>query len=227
MSKTAPFSVLMSVPRLTACLLALCLLAGVPALAGGADIASSEPFELAFSVDGVDKPGGLAYDGRLVWVADRVGLALVGVDPATGEEADRLESPGPWPTGLAWDGRHLWVADRTTERLYGIDLKRRLTVREVPAPSGSQGLAFDGQNLWVADGKELHQVTVEDGTTIVSHRAPAWDGAGRGSDTFGLAFREGALWVSDRVRDRIYRVDAETGMVTDMLPSPGIGRAHV
>lgn len=221
MSQTALLSVLMAGPRLAACGLALCLLAGAPALAGEAGIVSSEPFESAFSLDDVDKPGGLAYDGRLIWVADRVRMALVGLDPATGEEADRLESPGPWPTGLAWDGRHLWVADRTTERLYGIDLQRRLTVREVPAPSGSQGMAFDGRYLWVADGKELHQVTVEDGTTIVSHRAPAWDGEGRGSDTLGLAFREGALWVSDRLRDRIYRVDAETGMVTDMLPSPG------
>jgi transglutaminase-like putative cysteine protease len=37
----------------------------------------------------------------------------------------------------------------------------------------------------------------------------------------GLAFADGALWLSDRNRDRLYRVDPERGEVLDLLPTPG------
>jgi hypothetical protein len=204
-----------------------CLVAGAPAPASADPAAregapaEGEPFRTAFSLAAVDKPGGLAFDGELLWVADRLEMQLVGVDPQSGEEKARVESPGTWPTGLAFDGELLWVADRARDRLFAVDLEQELVVRELPAPSGPLGMAFDGRYLWVSDGKQIHQVTTEDGTTIVSHSAPAWSGQGRGTQSLGLAFHEGTLWVSDRNRDRVYQVDPETGMVLDLMPSPG------
>ena len=192
-----------------------------PASSGGDAPAEGEPFHTAFSLGAVDKPGGLAFDGELLWVADRLEMALIGVDPQSGVRKARVTSPGTWPTGLAFDGELLWVADRARDRLFAVDLEQELVVRELPAPSGPLGMAFDGRYLWVSDGERIHQVTTEDGTTIVSHAAPAWSGEGRGTQSLGLAFHEGTLWVSDRNRDRVYQVDPESGMVLDLMPSPG------
>jgi sugar lactone lactonase YvrE len=199
-------------------LAAAAVVAPIGALAG--DEADGEPVDRLFSVK-IDKPGGMAFDGRLLWVADRVGLLLHGLDPHTGEERKVLPAPGPWPTGVAFDGRLLWVADRQRGRLFGVDTEKGLVARELESPPGPLGLAFDGRHLWVADGKSLHQVTTEDGTTIVTWPAPSWGGQGRAGEQLGLAFAEGYLWVSDRTRDMLYKVEPSTGEVFDLLPSPG------
>ena len=182
--------------------------------------ADDEPFSRAFAL-GVDKPGGMAFDGALLWVADRLGGALVGVDPSTGAEQARLPAPGPFPTGVAFDGSLLWVADRDTGHLFGIDTAKKLVVRELDGPETPLALAFDGKDLWVADGKRLHRVMRSDGTTIVSFNAPPWDGKGRGSEQLGMTFADGYLWVSDRKTNFIYRVETTGGEVVDTVRSPG------
>ncbi|HUT79476.1 MAG TPA: hypothetical protein VM285_17395, partial [Polyangia bacterium] len=179
-----------------------------------------EPAKELFALQ-AEKPGGLAFDGRLLWVTDRVAGLIRGLDPASGEQIAELSAPGPWPTGLAFDGRLLWVADKTKNRLFGIDTRARLVLREVESPSNPLGLAFDGEHLWVSDGKEIHRVMREDGTTIVSFAAPTWAGSGRKGEQLGLAFNRGSLWVSDRLADRLYRVDPEDGEVVDILAAPG------
>jgi len=168
----------------------------------------------------IEKPGGLAFDGKLVWVADRINLRLVGFDPVNGKAKKTLTSPGTWPTGLAFDGELLWVADKTRGIIFGIDTKSKLVVKEIEGPSNPLGLAFDGEHLWVADGRRLHRVTREDGTTIVSFNAPPW-GKGRSMDQQGLAYLDGYLWVSDRKTDKIYKVEPRHGDVVDILPAPG------
>ena len=182
--------------------------------------AEEEPFERAFSVP-VDKPGGMAFDGTLLWVADRLGGAIRGLDPKTGAEKAKLTAPGPSPTGLAFDGALLWVADKDRGRLFGIDTAKKLVVREVEGPPGPLALAFDGTDLWVADGRQLHRVMRADGTTIVSFPAPTWDGKGRASEQLGMAYADGYLWVSDRKTNTIYRVEKERGEVVDTIKAPG------
>jgi transglutaminase-like putative cysteine protease len=179
-----------------------------------------EPPKVLFALE-AEKPGGLAFDGKLLWVTDRVAGKLRGLDPVTGEQRSELSAPGPWPTGLAFDGTLLWVADKARHRLFGIDTRTRLVRREVDSPNTPLGLAFDGEHLWVADGRELHRVMREDGTTIVSFAAPTWSGSGRKGEQLGLAFHEGSLWVSDRLSDRLYRVDPADGEIVDILPAPG------
>lgn len=182
--------------------------------------ADEEPFSRAFAL-AVDKPGGMAFDGALLWVADRLGGAVVGVDPATGAERTRLKAPGPFPTGVAFDGALLWVADRDTGRLFGIDTAKKLVVRQVDGPGTPLSLAFDGADLWVADGKRLHRVMRSDGTTIVSFNAPPWDGKGRASEQLGMTFADGYLWVSDRKTNTIYKVEPAGGEVVDAIRAPG------
>ena len=44
----------------------------------------------------------LAYDGRYLWIANRLDDELYLVDPETGWVLSILPSPGPYPGGVAW-----------------------------------------------------------------------------------------------------------------------------
>lgn len=191
----------------------------VTAQARTRDTGELEPARELFALE-AEKPGGLAFDGKLLWVTDRVQRKIRGLDPETGEQRAEIAAPGPWPTGLAFDGELLWVADKRAKRLFGIDTKAGLVRREVRSPGNPLGMTFDGTHLWVADGKEIHQVMREDGTSNLVFAAPPWTGSGRRSEQLGLAFHEGYLWVSDRLRDRIYWVSPQNGDVLYIMPAP-------
>jgi len=198
----------------------LTFLGGHAASAEQAGAMGEEPAERLFDLK-IETPGGMAFDGTLLWITDRVEMKLRGLDPRTGEERKALPSPGPWPAGLAFDGQLLWVADRQRSRFFALKTGEGLVVKEFESPQSPQGLTFDGTHLWVADGRSLHQITREDGTTITTFPAPSSGGPGPSGEQLGLAFAGGALWVSDRIRDRIYKVDPANGEVIDMFPSPG------
>lgn len=178
----------------------------------------AEPFDRVLKLN-IEKPGGLAHDGKLFWVTDRNARKLKAFELASGKIVKEIEAPGLMPTGLAYDGKLLWVADRNKNKLFAVDLARELVVKEISAPENPLGLAFDGQYLWVADGRQIHQVTREDGTTITSFNAPTYGGSGRGGDQQGLAYDGGYLWVSDRTTDRLYKVAPQNGDVVDIVDS--------
>jgi sugar lactone lactonase YvrE len=162
-------------------------------------------------------PTGLAWDGDLLWVADRRTDELYGLNPETGRLHGRLEAPGYWPTGLAAEGRLLWVADQDQKLAFRIDPRNGLATRTIELDlERPEGLAWDGTHLWCVDGKmdRLVKLDPEDGTSILSLPAPSLNPT-------GLAYDGNYLWVADRIDDQVYRVDPLTGEAVMRLPSPG------
>ena len=66
-------------------------------------------------------PTGLAFDGKLLWVADRITDSLYAVDPADGHVVRTLAAPGFDIRGLTWDGAHLWCVDAEENRISKLD----------------------------------------------------------------------------------------------------------
>jgi len=160
---------------------------------------------------------GLAFDGRNLWVADRLSDTLYALDTSSGIVMKRVAAPGFVPLGLAWDGKHLWCIDGEQTRICEMDVTSGLTVRSFAAPTSSpQALAWDGKNLWLADDREklICSISADDGTTIVSYVAPS-DG------TSGLTYWNGYLWCADRRDDRIYLFDTQHGEVVFGMNAPG------
>jgi transglutaminase-like putative cysteine protease len=160
---------------------------------------------------------GLAFDGKLIWVADHGLDELMAVDPASGRVKMRLKSPAYRPAGLAFDGTHLWNVDTQTAKIYRINPANGVVSRTIPAPvSEPRALAFDGQALWLSDddGRTIHRVDPSDGTTITETPFPS-------KSVDGLAHDGHYLWVSDRLADRLYAVHPPTGEVVVSLKSPG------
>lgn len=163
-------------------------------------------------------PTGLAFDGKRLWLADRLSDSLYAVDPASGKTVEALPAPGYIPRGLAWDGKHLWCIDGEDNRIYCIDVKTGVTVKSLEAPATRpQGLAWDGEYLWMSDDREdkIAQISVEDGTTIVEFKSPS------GSPQ-GLAWDGEYLWCADRIEDRIYMVETKYGEVLLSIDAPGL-----
>jgi len=162
-------------------------------------------------------PTGIAWDGKILWVADRLSDKFYKLDCSKGELLDSIPSPAYFPSGLAWDGKLLWSTDPAAKKIYATDPSKRLTVKTLDSPSPSpMGIATDGKYLWISDNRTdmIAKIDPEDGTTIVSFRAPS-------GDVRGITFGRGYLWCTDRIRDQIYMVEPETGTVVMVLPAPG------
>ncbi len=165
-----------------------------------------------------DCPQGLAFDGEYLWNVDRKSDMVYKIKPGNGSVVDSIPTPGYIPRGLAWDGRWLWCVDGGDEGLiFAIDPKTEIVERTIYCPvSRPTGLAWDGKYLWIAADRddEIHQISSEDGTTIVSVPAPT-------SHACGLTFDGTYLWVSDRYQDMIYMITPDNGDVIVCFDAPG------
>lgn len=160
---------------------------------------------------------GLAFDGKLVWVADHGLNELLAVDPASGRVVNKIKSPGFRPAGLAFDGKQLWCVDTRESKIYRLRLNDGLVTRTIPSPVSVPGaLAYSKGALWLSDddAKSIHRVDPQDGTTIRELPFP-------GASVDGLTFDGRYLWVSDRLANRLFAVAPESGEVIVTLESPG------
>ncbi len=60
----------------------------------------------------------LSYDGRYLWVSNRIKDELYMLEPESGKVLGILAAPGPYPAGIAHVDGHLWNVDFQTRKLY-------------------------------------------------------------------------------------------------------------
>jgi outer membrane protein assembly factor BamB len=136
-------------------------------------------------------------------------------------------APGPKPVGLAWGDGRLWVSDAQQQRIYAIDaqtgrVRLSMLYSEATTP---RGLEWENGALWIADQASRRLYKVIPGRTgartVSTLAAPGSDSA-----PCGLAYGDGALWVSHGClaqddHDLIYKINPRTGRVLDSFPAPG------
>ena len=165
---------------------------------------------------GVERVGGVTYDGTNVWFA--AGDTLNALDPASGKTLRSIEVVAH--AGTAFDGQHLFqIAENHIQK---IDPQTGHVLATIPAPGGGgdSGLAWAEGTLWVGQYRErkIHQVDPETGTilrTIECNR-----------------FVTGVTWVGDELwhgtwegdESDLRRLDPRTGEVMERLElPPGVG----
>src|ERR1700688_3328163 len=120
---------------------------------------------------GVDRVGGVTYDGQQVWIA--AGDRLSAFDPSSGKTLRSIDVAAH--AGTAFDGQHLFqIAEN---RIQKIDPKNGGVLATIPAPGGGSdsGLAWAEGTLWVGQyrNRKIHQIDPETGAilrTIESNR---------------------------------------------------------
>jgi glutamine cyclotransferase len=161
---------------------------------------------------GVDKVGGVTYDGQQVWIA--AGDKLNAFDPASGKTLRTLEIAAD--AGTAFDGQHLFqISDAQIQK---IDPTTGHVLATIPAPGGGcdSGLTWAEGSLWVGQyrDRKIHQIDPETGTilrTIESNRFVT-----------GVTWVDGELWHGtwEGEQSELRRIDPQSGKVLEKLEMP-------
>jgi transglutaminase-like putative cysteine protease len=162
-------------------------------------------------------PTGMAWDGKVMWVADRKSNLIFQVDPFTGTVVRELPTPGLHPAGIAINGVHMWIADSDRDMLFRMDSTTGIVDRAVRlSVKAPRGMVHDGRNLFLADARDnrIYLLDPDDATIVRSFPAP-------GKSITGLAWDGKHLWAADRGLDEIHRIDPEHGEVLGVMKSPG------
>jgi glutamine cyclotransferase len=165
---------------------------------------------------GVERVGGVTYDGQSVWFAS--GDKLNALDPKNVQVERAIDVAAH--AGTAFDGQHLYqIAEN---RIQKIDPATGDVLATIPAPGGGgdSGMAWAEGSLWVGEyrARKIHQVDPQTGKilrTIESNRFVT-----------GVTWVDGELWHATWEGDEsdLRRVDPKTGQTLERLDMPpGIG----
>jgi hypothetical protein len=175
-----------------------------------------------FATVAARQPMGLAaYAGSAVWMSSYIqDPGIYRLDVANGDPRQALSVPGNAQYqygGLAYDGAtdtlyHSTIYGDSAQGVGGIQALDGGTgaIRDtLPFAVTSGGdLAFDGTDLWQAAGgwmdPRIYRIDASTGAVVDSFVSPV---PGQ-TQTFGLAYANGALWLSKG--DRIYKIDLAT-----------------
>jgi len=171
--------------------------------------------ELSATLVGGDGPQCLAWDGSHIWRSDWSLGQFYRTDPATGVDAEILDSPSQWPCGVDWDGTNLWIADHLgSMTMFEVDPATGETLSSFPLAGSSfaGGVAWDGTYLYQGRNPGVGSGSINkylpDGTLVDELPAP------RGARLpMGLAFDGENLWCVDCNVDSLYAVDPGDGSV--------------
>lgn len=161
---------------------------------------------------GVEKVGGVTYDGSNVWLA--AGDKLAALDPVSGRTVRSINVAAH--AGTAFDGRHLFQIAES--RIQKIDPNTGQVLATIPAPGlgGDSGLAWAEGSLWVGQYRErkIHQIDPETGAilrTIESNRFVT-----------GVSWVDGELWHATWENDQseLRHIDSQSGKVLEAVEMP-------
>src|SRR5882672_1910710 len=161
---------------------------------------------------GIDRVGGVTYDGRQVWLA--AGDKLSALDPASGKLLRSIDVAAH--AGTAFDGRHLYQIAES--RIQKIDPQTGQVLATIPAPGegSDSGLAWAEGTLWVGQyrDRKIHQIDPATGAilrTIESNR-----------HVTGVTWVDNELWHGtwEGEESELRRVDPRTGELLESLEMP-------
>ena len=161
---------------------------------------------------GVDRVGGVTFDGQQVWFAS--GDRLNAVDPASGEVLRSIDVAAH--AGTAFDGQHLFQL--AEDRIQKIDPRTGRVLATIPAPGGGggSGLAWAEGSLWVGQyrDRKIHQIDPQTGATLRTIESNRF--------VTGVTWSDGELWHGTWEGDasELRRIDPQTGEVLEALEMP-------
>ncbi|MEZ5195804.1 MAG: transglutaminase domain-containing protein [Bacteroidales bacterium] len=68
-------------------------------------------------------PRGITFDGKYLWISDRIKDEIYMVEPETGSVIIIADAPGSFTRGLCFDGKHLWAVDFQEDKLFKLKIR--------------------------------------------------------------------------------------------------------
>jgi streptogramin lyase len=158
-------------------------------------------------------PAHLAAGPGTVWVSSFEYGHVAQISTRANRVTRVYRFPGN-PSGLARTGRTLWVAfGRTGKTLACVDILKHTITRVPIGHAGAGFLSALGGSLWTttSDGYAV-RVDAADGRVIASFPIG-------GTPAEVAAAPDGTIWVADKERDTITRIDPVPNRVIDVIPA--------
>jgi glutamine cyclotransferase len=160
---------------------------------------------------GVDRVGGVSFDGQHVWFAS--GDKINALDPASGKILRAIDVPAH--AGTAFDGQHLFQL--AEDRIQKIDPQTGRVLTTIPAPSGGgSGLTWAEGTLWIGQyrDRKILQIDPQTGAVLRTIESSRF--------VTGVTWVDGELWHGTWEGDEsdLRRVDPRTGEVLERLEMP-------
>ncbi len=137
--------------------------------------------------------GGIAYDGKDLWLSVRDTPQLAQVSIINGSQIRMLKLLRGSFGALDYFSGRLYVSDRLTNSVLVVDPEDGTIERSIPQPSFAiDGVCLDGASLWTIDATQMKLFRLTASGALVNQyqtpsRAPS-----------GLAFAAGIFWCGDR-----------------------------
>ena len=176
-----------------------------------------------FSYDlGLDYPAGIAWDGAYIWISDIRTNVLVKIDPNTGQECFRWNTPVERPTMIGWYAGKLLQVSEVSWKLYSTtpghsSITPLRSIREVRTPF--YGMAASEDFLWILGpdtpyypvlGNRIYKLEIKTMDVLNDFATPSYGSR-------GLFYWDNRLFSLDSGKSRLYVLDADNGMITDLL----------
>lgn len=135
--------------------------------------------------------------------------------PKPRQSAEIVREYGPFYDGegvhgVSFDGARVWFA--TGKKLRALDPVRGELTAELDAACDA-GTAYDGKHFYQLTNGCIHKLDPKTGAVLSSLPSPA------GSDSAGLTWAEGKLWVAKYHARQLFQIDPVTGAVLKTLES--------
>src|SRR3981081_1664821 len=160
---------------------------------------------------GVDRVGGVSFDGQHVWFAS--GDKINALDPASGTILRSIDVAAH--AGTAFDGQHLFQL--AEDRIQKIDPDTGRVLTTIPAPGGGgSGLTWAEGTLWIGQyrDRKILQIDTQPGCVLRPIESSRF--------VTGVTWVDGELWHGTWEGDEsdLRRVDPRTGEVLERLEMP-------
>lgn len=174
----------------------------------------------AIPISGV--PWGVAIEGRRVWVASYFDDLILGVDPDTNLEVDRISVPEKTPYELVATRGAVWAGAFSSILRIDPAARRAIDTGGLVGPGGKgypAGMAAGAGSLWLSDHHRglILRVDPTRNRTVAEIPIP---------HPTEVAFGEGSLWVGscpDRGSAPVYRIDPRSNRVIATITLPASG----
>lgn len=161
----------------------------------------------------IEQPYGLVKNGDFLLISDRASGNIFYLSLIDFEIKDKKKIPFKKPMGMSLDEEGVWIVDGLNKKIYHFNLKeekvdKMLEDLEIEPFS----IAYDETDLWVTSREIFSKIDISDGTVIESY-------TGLSNAPEGIHFDGKYLWITDRLKDKIY-VSTKEGEIFGVLPSP-------
>ncbi len=170
----------------------------------------------------IKSPVALTSDENDLYIIDKETERIYRFGIKEKKLSEYVITPGTNPSSMTSDGKFLYVLDNDDKAIFKIEIASKEMVKKLEIDVDTPlAIAFGDGFLYINDlsKKTINKISADDGTTISAFPMPT-AGKGRATEEYGMVYRNGYIFVTDRNTDTVYQIYPKTGDVVNIYNIP-------